>query len=258
MSVFIGKVRYSLPRSKMYLEDLLSGEDHFTPETLDRVSEFQAAVLERVTVPLQRSGEHPLVLDVGCGNSKMAGFIQGFRDAKAKVIPLELSAKALGLAREALKPLVALNPVVADGLYLPFKARSFNGVLLCQLLEFLPRSERFRAISEAFRVAKPGGIVLIASMQARQQAEYELDLHRQHETGMLCEPVKQTELLRTISDVGFKLTGVEGISAYRPNDFFLVTLQKGANDGKGKVTQAPVRPEEKETQARRRRTALWE
>ena len=80
-----------------------------------------------------RAGVHPLrVLDVGGGDSRMAGELQ--RELLKRGFETEFTVldRRLGHLRNGHKPAGELQPVVADALALPFADGSFN-VVMCNL-----------------------------------------------------------------------------------------------------------------------------
>ena len=257
------EIPYTIEGTRQYTENLLATEDQFEEENLGNVSHLQATVLKQATVPLQKTvNEDALILDIGCGNGKMTAFLQRFEVeglelyGSVRAIPLDVSHKVLQMCREAHKDMTDLAPVVADGLCLPFKGLSYTGVLLCQVLEFLPRSERLKAVGEACRVVKPGGPVIVAGLQGKMQVEYSMDLTRVHETAMLKEPIRQTELFRYFLQQGFNIESFRGLSIHTTNDFFIGIFRRPSHDT-GTTAQKGVRTETEEEEGRRKRAELW-
>jgi len=97
-----------------------------------------------------------LVLDLGCGTGNYTAVLnkQGI-----KVIGLD---KSLSMLKLAQKKLFHTPFVRSDATYLPFKDETFAGVMSITLFEFLSYPEK--AIREIYRVLKPGGEVLIGTM----------------------------------------------------------------------------------------------
>jgi ubiquinone/menaquinone biosynthesis C-methylase UbiE len=201
-----------------------------------------------------------MILDIGCGNGKMSRFIQTFDSGEpgggwVQSIPMDLSHKVLSKCRSVYAESTNLLPVVGNAFYLPFKARSFTGAVFAQVLEFLPSKARLLALTEAVRVLKPGGLLFIISMQGRQHVEYSLDLRHQQEVAMMCEPVKQAELFMQLNYLNCQLVKMEGLNAYRTNDFFMATLRRMDDEQK---RQADKETTSEEASPQQRRAALWQ
>ncbi|MCD6319296.1 MAG: methyltransferase domain-containing protein [Candidatus Desulfofervidaceae bacterium] len=96
------------------------------------------------------------VLDLGCGTGN---YTVTLATQEISVIGLDKSLSMLKLARRKL-PYTPL--VKSDAAYLPFKDKTFAGVISITLFEFLFYPEN--AIREIYRVLKPGGEVLIGTM----------------------------------------------------------------------------------------------
>jgi len=97
-----------------------------------------------------------LVLDLGCGTGN---YILELIKRQIKVIGLDASFSMLLLGK---KPLPSACLVQADALILPFKDKVFDGVLSITLFEFLSSPQT--ALREIYRILKPGGEVVIGTM----------------------------------------------------------------------------------------------
>jgi ubiquinone/menaquinone biosynthesis C-methylase UbiE len=54
-----------------------------------------------------------------------------------------------------------LTPVEASATALPFEDESFDAVLSCEMVEHLPAGDRTKALTEMFRVLRPGGRMVV-------------------------------------------------------------------------------------------------
>ena len=100
-----------------------------------------------------------LALDLGCGTGL---YTLELKSIGFKVFGLDLSKKMLKVALLKDK---ALSLLRGDAYFLPFKDKCFDLVISITLFEFLKTPEK--SIKEIFRVLKPGGEVLIGTMNSR-------------------------------------------------------------------------------------------
>ncbi len=94
------------------------------------------------------------VLEVGCGTGAVTRVL-GSWSRVAEVTGVDLSPVFLSRARELAAGMAHLHFVEADGRSLPFADASFDVVIFHTVLCHLPGPKR--ALSEAFRVLRPGG-----------------------------------------------------------------------------------------------------
>ena len=218
--------RYTIPSLQRYVEDFIASPQEYRGDYAKKISPLQGRVLEELLVTM-KFDEGMLLLDIGAGTSKVSHCIREMelpiqRDF-GRVVPLEVSPVALGRAADT----YGLEGVCADARSLPFRSGSFTGALLLQLLEFVPSADRRRVLTEAIRTLRPGtGRIYVISAQYRQQEQDVVDLERQHETGMMFEPVKQGEVIQLLSLGGCVMESVKGMSVYRPNDFFMLVARR--------------------------------
>jgi ubiquinone/menaquinone biosynthesis C-methylase UbiE len=100
------------------------------------------------------------VLDVGCGTGI---FTINFLATGAQVVGLDISSPMLSLARKKTKG-YAFFPVRGDMRHLPFRDNSFDKVVSVTTLEFT--MEAMIVVNELFRVTKPGGVVVVATLNS--------------------------------------------------------------------------------------------
>jgi ubiquinone/menaquinone biosynthesis C-methylase UbiE len=120
------------------------------------VRQYEGRLLLEMVQPSQ--GE--LILDGGCGTSI---FTIDLLAAGSRIIGLELSLPMLRRAgrKAAGRPFF---PVQGDMRRLPFADCAFNKVVSVTAIEFI-RDAR-SAVAELFRVTKPGGLVVVASLNS--------------------------------------------------------------------------------------------
>lgn len=100
-----------------------------------------------------------LSLDLGCGtgNYSLELYKRGFA-----VIGLDSSKEMLKVARKKISEIYFIK---GDAYFLPFKNEVFDLVLSITMFEFI--KEPIRVMKEIYRVLKPGGEVLIGTMNGR-------------------------------------------------------------------------------------------
>jgi ubiquinone/menaquinone biosynthesis C-methylase UbiE len=129
-------------------------------------------VLSRTT---QGSGRW---LELGCGSgSATRGVLETF--PKARVTALDLSAQYLKIAQENLRSYDKVDFLQGDASALTFKDETFEAVFSVYLLHEMPKEVRERVIREAWRVLKPGGVLVFAdSLQIGDEPELNWALER--------------------------------------------------------------------------------
>ena len=108
------------------------------------------------------------VLDIGTGTGRMAEL---FAEPADRLVALDKSLDMLRVARAKLQrfPAGAVELVQGDFAALPFPARTFDTVLLHQVLHFAP--DPAVALAEAARVIRPGGRIVIVDFAAHSREE---------------------------------------------------------------------------------------
>jgi SAM-dependent methyltransferase len=110
------------------------------------------AMLDRLVKPAGKD-----IVDVGCGGGAL---VRALAERGARPIGLEISA-------EQLAPALAHDEenraryVVGRAQELPFADGSFDGVVFMRALHHVPAADLPRAVTEARRVLRPGGMVYV-------------------------------------------------------------------------------------------------
>jgi ubiquinone/menaquinone biosynthesis C-methylase UbiE len=101
-----------------------------------------------------------MILDAGCGTGV---FTRDIITSGSQVIGLDISFPMLRRAREKSGG-VRFHPIWGDISTLPFREESFDKVVSITALEFI--SEAKSAVAELFRVARRGGVVVVATLNS--------------------------------------------------------------------------------------------
>jgi ArsR family transcriptional regulator len=145
-------------RAKVAGLDAIAGqmERHYTP---GRTWE----ALARGFVGLMRLGD---VLDVGAGDGAVAELVA----ARARsVTVVDRSERMVDAARARLGRLANARAVLGDACALPFDPASFDEVLLLHVLTMVQAPNR--ALAEAARVLRPGGDVVVVTLDAHEATD---------------------------------------------------------------------------------------
>ena len=102
-----------------------------------------------------------MILDAGCGTGV---FTRDIISRGSQVIGLDISFPMLRRAREKSGG-VRFHPIWGDLSTLPFREESFDKVVSVTALEFI--AEAKAAVAELFRVARRGGVVVMATLNSR-------------------------------------------------------------------------------------------
>lgn len=110
--------------------------------------------------------ENTKVLDVGCGNGRLADVIQ-----VADYTGLDLSSQLLTIAKQRFPHHTFVHGSV---LQLPFPDKQFDIITCIATLQHIPTVEyRQQAMSEMARVLKPGGRLFMLNWNLAGQAQYQ-------------------------------------------------------------------------------------
>ena len=135
------------------------------PDRYDRWFETPVgkAVLKyerELILELLRPGRGERILDVGSGTGI---FTREFLARGAEVVGLDISLAMLVRAGEKAQAM-PYRGVTADMASLPFAAGSFDKTVSVTALEFV--ADEKRTVAELFRVTKPGGVVVVATLNS--------------------------------------------------------------------------------------------
>ena len=95
------------------------------------------------------------VLELGCGNGKTLSAMNG---RSWNVTAIDFSSRAVAMSRMNDTQQKA-EVCVADARHLPFVPEMFDAVFAIHILSHLDKTDRTRAVAEAVRVLKTGGIL---------------------------------------------------------------------------------------------------
>jgi ubiquinone/menaquinone biosynthesis C-methylase UbiE len=101
------------------------------------------------------------VLDVGAGTGRLAPRIGAGIEPLGRLVLVDASDVMLEQARRLGRLGDGAVSQIGVATELPFADRSFDRVLLSWVLHELPEAEQSQALSEALRVLKPGGLVVV-------------------------------------------------------------------------------------------------
>lgn len=142
---------------KMLFDDWPEWYDQWFTTPIGRlVKETEADLIHKLLE--LRPGEK--LLDAGCGTGI---FTLDFVCQEAEVVGLDLSLPMLRAAEKKIKG-YPFSPVRGDMLCLPFKDNSFDKAISVTALEFI--EDATRAVAELFRVTRPGGYIVIATLNS--------------------------------------------------------------------------------------------
>ena len=114
----------------------------------------------KIVLGLLRPGRGEIILDAGCGTGI---FTRDFLAAGARIVGLEISWPMLTAARQKISR-DFFHEVLGDMIKLPFKENRFDKVVSVTALEFVKDAEG--AVRELFRVTRPGGRVVVATLNS--------------------------------------------------------------------------------------------
>ena len=166
-------------------------ENHALCRTTEWAEFLESEVLAPVTAGLKLGDE---LLEIGPGPGAATRWL---RNRVKRLVALELDPDAAArLARELAGTNVTVQ--VGDSTRLPFSEASFDSVGCFTMLHHVPTAQaQFRTLCEAFRVLRPGGVLVGADSLASQ------GLHEFHE-GDTYNPIDPARLLVFLQAAGFR------------------------------------------------------
>jgi ubiquinone/menaquinone biosynthesis C-methylase UbiE len=100
------------------------------------------------------------ILDICSGTGTLTIMIAERFPRKGKAIGIELFPTQLKFAQRKPKP-DNLIFIPADARYIPFSDSSFDKSAICGALHEMPENVRHNILSEAYRIVKPGGTIVV-------------------------------------------------------------------------------------------------
>ncbi len=114
------------------------------------------------------------VLDLGCGTATLTILAKQIHP-KAELVGIDGDEKVLAIGRaKAARQGTEIRLEQGMAFQLPYPDRSFDRVLSSLMLHHLTTEDKARAIKEAFRVLKPGGLFLVVDFGPPQNRRAKL------------------------------------------------------------------------------------
>ena len=193
-----GVVRLALARAGKKEEDSMSASKVVRAPDFSSVTELPRQGATRMQMSMLRTrygwaaqytaGKD--VLEVACG----AGLGLGWLAQRARRVAAgDVDEKNCRIARDAYRGQVNIRVEQMDALELPFESESFDVALLFEAQYYLEDLPRF--LAEAQRVLRPGGALLISTVNCEWGGFHPSFLHTRYWTAL--------ELLHALEDAGF-------------------------------------------------------
>ena len=156
---------------------------------------YESELILRMLTP----GREEFVLDAGCGTGV---FTTHILETGARVVGLELSGPMLirAIFKQKGRPFLSVQ---GDMRRLPFADDSFDKAVSITAIEFIEEAEV--AVEEMFRVTKPGGIIVVATLNSLSPWA-----DRRGEEGRKGHPIFRHTVFRSPEEIA-GLSPVQGI-----------------------------------------------
>jgi ArsR family transcriptional regulator len=139
------------------------------------------------------------VLDVGSGDGSVAGYLAPYCRS---LLCVDSNPRMIEAAKERLDRFANVRVEVADVHDLPYRASSFDSVLLFHTLTYAEKPQR--ALEECARVLRPGGRLVVLALDAHEQATVTIPYGERHpgfKPGVLRRLLTRAGFAVTFSDV---------------------------------------------------------
>ncbi|HXX68779.1 MAG TPA: metalloregulator ArsR/SmtB family transcription factor [Polyangiaceae bacterium] len=115
------------------------------------------------------------VLDVGCGDGAVAGYLAPYC---RRLLCIDINPRMIEAAKNRLGRFPNARAEVADAHDLPYRASSFDSVLLFHTLTYAEKPER--VLEQCARVLRPGGRIVVLALDAHQQVDVTVRYGERH------------------------------------------------------------------------------
>jgi len=147
---------------------------------------------------LQHLSMSDVVLDIGCGTGRDAGFIQ---DKGFKVIGFDMSKKMLNIAK---KNYPKVDFRLSDMRKLGLSAKSANGIVASCSLIHLPKKDVPKVLRQFHKLLKSDGVLYIG-LQSGKSQETLINEPFKPEEKLFINVMSVSEIKRLLKDAGFKV-----------------------------------------------------
>ena len=169
------------------------------------------------------------ILDICSGTGTLTIMISERLARKGNVIGIELFPKQLNLAQR--KPIPEnLTFIAGDAQYIPFSDYSFDKSVICGALHEMPQNVRHNVLSEAYRLIKPGGTIVIVEQNKpnKKWKAWLFDfLERFNPEYTTYRNLLECGLTNEVKRVGFRILKTETLSW----EFFQIVLAEKCING---------------------------